>query len=317
MTEAEKKEGSLIRIGTRGSKLARWQTDHVKTLLAQCHPNLEIDIEIITAQGDRILASSLPSLGGKGVFTAELEAALLKDQIDIAVHSIKDVPTDYAKGLTIGAIPRRANPADVLVSGQGFTLQTLPRAATVGTSSPRRAAQLLRARSDLRIEDIRGNVDTRIRKANESGGIYDAIVLAYAGLERLGRLDVVTEVLEYDQMLPAPGQGALGVQCRNDEHSRALLSMINDVETELAVTAERSFLIGLGGGCALPICALGEFDGGELRLRGRVTNRDGSRQIDVERAASVQNIEDARKFGIELAKEALENGAGDLLNLDE
>ncbi|UCG51155.1 MAG: hydroxymethylbilane synthase [Candidatus Latescibacterota bacterium] len=314
MTEVEKHEGSRVRIGTRGSELARWQTNHIKALLAEHRPDLEIEIEVITTQGDRILASSLPSLDGKGVFTAELETALLNGEVDIAVHSMKDVPTDYAQGLTIGAIPLRANPADVLVSRRGFTLETLPRGAVVGTSSPRRASQLLRNRADLNIEDIRGNVDTRIRKAYDRQGIYDAIVLAYAGLERLGRLDDVTEVLQYQQMLPAPGQGAIGVQCRNDDHSRGLLHPINDADTELAVTAERAFLIGLGGGCALPICALGEHHKGELRLRGRVGARDGSKQIDVVKEANVRSVDEARLVGIELAKETLAAGAGILLN---
>ncbi|UCG52053.1 MAG: hydroxymethylbilane synthase [Candidatus Latescibacterota bacterium] len=316
MSNTEKDGGARIRIGTRGSVLARWQTDHVKGLLVGRHPDLEIDIQVITTRGDRILDSTLPSIGGKGVFTAELETALLNGDIDIAVHSAKDVPTECAEGLVIGAFPGRGNPADVLVSHRGFTLETLPSGAEVGTGSPRRAAQLLYARPDLKIKDIRGNVDTRIRKALDSQGGYDAIVLAYAGLERLGRLDVVTQVLELDLMLPAPGQGALGVQCRDDGSSLALVRTINDIGSELTVTAERSFLTGLGGGCSIPVCALGERRNGELHLRGRVSAPDGLRQIDVDGTATVRDVGEAQRLGTDLATEALERGASVLLGTD-
>ena len=306
-------DNTSIRIGTRGSALARWQSDHVKALLTVSYPDTVIDIEVYTTRGDKILSQPLPELGGKGLFTAELEAALVGNRIDIAVHSLKDLPTENPEGLAIGAVPARANPADVLVTRGGHTLATLPRGATVGTSSPRRASQLLHIRKDLKIIDIRGNVDTRIRKALDPDGPYDAVVFAHAGLARLERLDVVSEVLDVDIMLPAPGQGALGVQCRDDESSRSLLAVMNDTSTELAVVGERAFLSGLGGGCALPICALGVIDGDRLDLRGRVLSADGTNQIDVAGTADVKNAEDAFALGKRLADQALANGADGLL----
>ena len=235
--------------------------------------------------------------------------------IDIAVHSAKDVPTEFPGELTIGAVLQRASSADVLVSAKQFSVDTLPRGAVVGTSSPRRAAQLLSARPDLKIHDIRGNVDTRISKALNTDGEYDAIVLAHAGLDRLGRLDVVSQVLDLDLMLPAPGQGALAVQCRDDKPSLALVRAINDPGSELAVTAERAFLIGLGGGCAVPICCLGVYESEELQLHGRVLAPDGTRKIDVTTRLRVQSVEDARLVGIKLAAEASEQGAADLLGM--
>lgn len=302
-----------IRIGTRGSALARWQTEHVRNLLAALFPGLSIDIEVFTTQGDKNLSLPLPEVGGKGLFTAELEAALLGGRIDVAVHSLKDLPTETPDGLTVGAVPRRTNPADALVSGRGYTVAALPKGATVGTSSPRRASQLLHIRSDLKILDMRGNVDTRIRKAHDRSGSYDAVVLAYAGLERLGRLDVVTDVFDFDVMLPAPGQGALGVQCRGGGPIHSLVRRINDDDTEIAVAAERAFLTGLGGGCALPICALGLCEGRKLNLRGRVLSPDGANRLDVIGEMSAATLETARELGEKLAREALARGAGTIL----
>jgi hydroxymethylbilane synthase len=307
---------TVLRIGTRKSALARIQTDHVRDLLAAAHSGLRIEVETFTTQGDTNLSAPLPEVGGKGLFTAELEAALVERRIDIAVHSLKDLPIETPAGLTVGAVPRRANPADVLVSARAHTLSSLPSGAAVGTSSPRRASQLLYVRRDLRILDIRGNVDTRIRKARDEGGAYDAIVLARAGLERLGRLEVVSEVFGFDVMLPAPGQGALAVQCREDAELVRLLRAINDDETEIAVTAEKAFLAGLGGGCSLPICALAEVEGGRLRLRGRVTSRDGSSRVDVSDATDVMTPGGARELGESLSRTALENGAAGILECD-
>jgi hydroxymethylbilane synthase len=313
MRDTGHQQSSGITIGTRGSALARWQTDHVKDLLSKTHPHLDITIEVITTRGDKLLDAPLPTLGGKGLFTEELETALANGGIDVAVHSAKDVPTEFPAGLTIGAVLPRANPADVLVSAKGFTVDTLPHGAVVGTSSPRRAAQLLCARPDLKMHDIRGNVDTRIKKALDPNGVYGAIILAHAGLYRLERLDVVTEVLEPDLMLPSPGQGALAVQCRDDKQSLAIVRGINDLGSEMAVSAERAFLAGLGGGCALPICCLGVYENEELELRGRVLAPDGSRKIDVATCPRVQGVDEARRAGAGLAAEALEKGAADLL----
>jgi hydroxymethylbilane synthase len=299
-------------LGTRGSALARWQTEHVAGLLQAAWAELDVVTETITTQGDRVVDTPLPLIGGKGVFTAELETALRDGRIDFAVHSLKDLPTDTPEGLTIGAVPARADARDALVSRDGHTLETLPMGSAVGTSSQRRAAQIRYQRPDLRLIDIRGNVDTRLRKAFAEDGEYDAILLALAGLERLGRTDAVTQVLALDVMLPAPGQGALAVQSRDDAEAKALLAPLNDTLTEAAVTAERAFLAGLGGGCSLPIAAFGNVQGDRLHLRGRVTAADGSRQIDVA-LHGLADAATARELGAELAREALGKGVAKLL----
>lgn len=301
----------IIRLGTRGSALARWQTDHVAALLRAAHPGLHIEIEVITTQGDRVLDKPLPLVGGKGVFTAELEMALRSGQIDYAVHSLKDLPTESPDGLCIGATPRRADPADVLISRERYSLKNLPMGAAVGTSSRRRTAQLLHLRPDLHVLDIRGNVDTRVRKALDSNGEYDAIVLAYAGLERLNKLDAITQRLSFEEMLPASGQGALAIQCRDEAESLDLLTPIQHAETANCVKAERAFLAGLGGGCSLPIAAYAEINDGGLLLRGRVNSPDGTQQIDV---SLIGNSADTPEFiGSELAQDALQRGAVKLL----
>lgn len=273
---------------------------------------------VITTRGDQVLDTPLPLIGGKGLFTAELEAALRSGAIDLAVHSLKDLPTENPPGLAIGAAPPRAAAHDVLVSRAGYTLATLPPGAGVGTSSTRRAAQLQAHRPDLRTLDIRGNIPTRIDKALDPQGPYDAILLAQAGLERLGRLDTISEALPLDVMLPAPGQGALAVQCRDEVALRKLLRPIDHVETQLAVTAERAFLAGLGGGCAVPVAAYGEINGTTLVLRGRVSAPDGSQQIDVAvtqtlAALRVSGLAEAQQIGRALAQQALREGAGAIL----
>jgi len=305
-----------VRIGTRGSALALWQAHHVRDLLRQAWPTLTVSIEVMKTQGDVTLDSPLPQIGGKGVFTAELESALRTGAIDLAVHSLKDLPTDESEGLIIGAIPKRGNPHDALISRASHTLDTLPARAAVGTSSRRRAAQLLVRRPDLRLIDIRGNVDTRMRKALAADGPYDAIVLALTGLERLGRADEISQELSLDEMLPAPGQGALAVQCRAEAASRALLAPIIHWPTRLAVTGERAFLAALGGGCAVPVAAYAKVRNRRLVVRGRVTAVDGSRQVDValEGAASAKG---ASALGQRLAELALAQHADELLKLLE
>lgn len=307
---------ATLRFGTRGSDLALWQTRHVMALLQEAIPALHVTYEVIKTRGDRILDMPLPLVGGKGVFTEELESALHDGRIDCAVHSLKDLPTDLPEGLVIGAIPARASHTDALVSRMGYTLETLPEGARVGTSSTRRAAQLLRKRPDLTLCDIRGNVDTRIRKAMDANGGYDAIVLASAGLERLGHADVVTQTLALDDMLPAPGQGAIAVQIRDDPALQELLAHIHHAETALAVTAERAFLAGLGGGCSVPVAAYAWLEGAQMTLRGRVTATDGTQQIDVRRTDRIQDVQAARTLGAALAQEALENGAVLLMEHD-
>jgi hydroxymethylbilane synthase len=299
--------------GTRGSDLALWQTKHVMALLEARQSSVRVEYEIVKTRGDHILDTPLPLVGGKGVFTAELEAALYEKRIDCAVHSLKDLPTEQPDGLVIGAVPVRANPADVLISREGYTLATLPHGATVGTSSYRRAAQLLHKRPDLKILDIRGNVDTRIRKALAVDGDYDAIMLAYAGLERLDRMAVVTQVLDFEDMLPAPGQGAIAVQTRDDPFLLQILEPIHHVPTALAVTAERAFLAGLGGGCSVPVAAYAYWEGVRLILRGRVCSLDGRQQIEVSTTAESPDVQTAHALGMTLAQNALNKGANVLM----
>jgi hydroxymethylbilane synthase len=269
-----------LTVGTRTSRLARWQTEHIIERLQQAWPGLECRTQSFVTKGDKTLDKPLPQIGGKGLFTAELERALRDGQIDIAVHSLKDLPVEDAKGLALGAITSRADVRDGLVARQGWTLDTLPTGATVGTSRVRRQAQLLARRPDLVVKPIRGNVDTRIRKVQ--AGEYDATVLAAAGLIRLELTEMVTQWLDLDLMLPAPGQGALAVQCRaDDEVTLTLLAAINDETVRQAVTAERAFLQSLGGGCSAPIAAYATIIGEQIQLDGLVAWPDGKQLFRV------------------------------------
>jgi hydroxymethylbilane synthase len=283
----------------------------VMRALETAHPSLHCEEDIITTQGDKRLDTPLPLIGGKGLFTAELETALREKRVHAAVHSLKDLPTEMPDGLVLGAIPRRADPRDALVSEMGYTLESLPTASIVGTSSPRRAAQIRLLRNDLRIESIRGNIDTRLRKLEE--GQYDAVVFALAGLHRLGLDETMTSVLRViplDEMLPAPGQGALAIQCRaDDEETLAALAAIHDAQTANAVLAERAFLEGLGGGCAVPIAAHAEEKDGVLHLKGLIASPDGRLVLRVEGEGN-----DAKALGNRLAREALSQGAASILN---
>jgi hydroxymethylbilane synthase len=261
-------------------------------------------------KGDRILDKPLPLIGGKGLFTAELEAALRSSEIDLAVHSLKDLPTEMPAGLVLGAIPPRADVHDAFVSRSARPLAHLSPGAVIGTSSRRRAAQLLHYFPHLRMADIRGNVDTRIRKALDPDGPYDATVLAMAGITRLECSEVVTETLSLDLMLPAPGQGALAVQCRNDARVLALLAPLDDPATRAAVTAERAFLRGLGGGCSVPVAAYAYLSHNELYLRGRVAAHDGAVVVEVSVAG---NYTEAEQLGATLADRAQLQGANRLL----
>lgn len=299
---------------TRPSALARWQTRWVIRALQAIFPDLECEEKVITTKGDRVLDKPLPEIGGKGLFTQELEGELLSGAVHCAVHSLKDLPVQNPEGLTLGCIPVRAEVRDALISKDRVSLATLPLRAVVGTSSLRRAAQLLAARPDLKIDSLRGNVDTRLRKAME--GQYDAIVLAGAGLTRLGLDEHVAEWLSLDLMLPAPGQGALAVQCRAaDETTRGLLAALDDESTRQNVTAERAFLSGLGGGCAVPVAAYAEtvvrspFPG--VRLTGLVVSTDGRTAIRVSGEGT-----DALQLGNELAQQALSQGANEILGMN-
>lgn len=295
---------------TRPSALARWQTQWVIQALKNIHRDLECEEKIITTQGDKILDRPLPEIGGRGLFTQELESELLSGAVHCAVHSLKDLPVENPDGLTIGCIPLRAEVRDALISKDGFALATLPSAAVIGTSSLRRAAQLLAVRPDLKIESLRGNVDTRLRKALD--GQYAAIILAGAGVTRLGLDAHVTEWLPLDVMLPAPGQGALAVQCRRDDQTtHNLLAGLGDEVTRRAVTAERAFLSGLGGGCAVPVAAYASLKtetSKTLTLTGLVISEDGTKPIKV----TGEGL-DALKLGNELALKAISQGANEIL----
>jgi hydroxymethylbilane synthase len=264
-----------LRAGTRSSRLAVWQTELVATGLRQAWPGLAVERVLITTLGDRISDVPLPRIGDKGIFTRELEDALRAGTIDLAVHSLKDLPTDVPRGLTIGAVLQRADPRDALVAAAPVSFDALQAGARVGTSSLRRRAQLLARRPDLDVRDLRGNVPTRVDKV--LAGDLDAAVLAVAGLTRLGLSAHIAEVLGTDLMLPAPGQGALAVEIRaDDERTGALVALLDDSDTRLATTAERSLLAELEGGCQAPVGALATFtSSGVMRLEGLVIDLDG------------------------------------------
>jgi hydroxymethylbilane synthase len=260
-----------IVIGSRGSRLALWQAEWLAARLAAAGRRTRIDI--VRTQGDRLLDQSLAAMGGKGVFVKEIEDALLAGAVDVAAHSLKDLPTAQPQGLKIVCIPTREDPRDVLVTAEDHGIDRLRRSAVVGTGSPRRACQLRKLRPDCVIRDLRGNVETRLSKLDRGG--YDAIVLARAGLNRLG-IDVVGQDFDPDQMLPAPGQGAMAIETRADDHElQEILTAQHDPASAAAVTAERAFLAGLGGGCQAPIAALGEVREGRLSLSGLVAGPDG------------------------------------------
>lgn len=299
-----------LTIGSRTSNLAMWQTQHIIGLLQRIWSGLGCQIELFVTRGDKTLDQPLPQIGGKGLFTLELENALREARIHLAIHSLKDLPVEDAPGLTLGAIVGRADVRDVLVSSGGRTLEMLPDGAIIGTSSLRRQAQLLRANPELDVCSIRGNVETRIRKVRE--GQYDATVLAAAGVTRLGLDRHITGYLPLELMLPAPGQGALAVQCRaDDETTLELLAAIHRPDVAAAVTAERSFLHHLGGGCATPVAALATAAGADLQLTGLVLSPDGGRRIGVDGHGP-----DGWSLGAQLADEALGRGAQEILSRD-
>ncbi|MFZ4783184.1 MAG: hydroxymethylbilane synthase [Armatimonadaceae bacterium] len=302
-----------IRFGTRGSALALWQTNYVMAELTAANATVTAAYEIYSTKGDRVIDVPLPQVGGKGLFTAELEAALHAGDIDCAVHSLKDLPTEQPVGLALGAIMPRADARDVLISRSGKTLLELPQGAVIGTSSHRRGAQLKAIRPDIQLADIRGNVDTRIKKALDTAGQYDAIMLASAGLDRLGFVDVITERLSPEFMLPAPGQGAVTVQMRSEWDGHAHFTALHCVDTAMCVTAERAFLAGLGGGCSVPVAAYAIVNNGVVEVTGRVCALDGSTVITVATHGTCDSLTDAAVLGATLAEMALAQGAATLL----
>lgn len=298
-----------ITIGTRGSQLALWQAEYVKKRLHSHFPDLEIALQIIKTTGDKIQNRSLIGLG-KGVFTKEIENALLDETIDIAVHSMKDLPTGLPDGLCIAAIPGREDPRDVLVSHLGHTLSELPTDARVGTTSPRRRSQLLHLRSDLRVVDVRGNLDTRLRKLRETD--LDALVLAAAGIKRLIGEKAITAYFARDEMVPAVGQGALGVETREDDTwIKGVLNTINDCNSETEIIAERAMLREFGAGCQIPIGANAQLWGGQLALIGVVSSADGTQRVFEQLSGDGA---DAVELGCALAETLIRRGAGEILN---
>jgi len=300
-----------LRIGTRGSALAMWQARHVGAALGE-KAGMETEIVIIRTTGDIFQKASFSQIGAKGVFIKELEDALLDGRIDLAVHSMKDVPTELPSGLTIAAIAKRQDVRDALLSLDGSPLQSLPPGARVGTSSLRRQSQLLHTRPDLRVLEIRGNVDTRIEKLRR--GDYDAIVLAKAGLDRLGLSDNISEILPCEVSMPAAGQGAIGIETRTGEADTSQhVAILEDPETRRGVAAERAALSELGGGCQVPIGAWGRFENGLLALDIVVLSPDGAQRI----SEKVQGPrEEAEALGRRAARNLKERGAAALLQLE-
>ncbi len=296
-------------IGSRGSVLALWQANLIAKLLKEIFPSLTVNIKKIKTTGDKILDSPLARIGGKGLFVKEIEVALEKREIDLAVHSMKDVPTEIPKGLTIASVIKREDARDVVISANSVHLKDLPQGAVIGTSSLRRKAQLLNFRPDFKIVDVRGNLDTRLKKMAE--GQFEAMVLAAAGLKRMGWLDRATEILPLEIMLPAVGQGTIAVETRDDDKEiLELVSQIDDKETRLAVFAERSLMKRLEGGCQVPIGALGQVSDNSLILRAMVASLNGEKLI---RGEIRGESEKAEELGISLAEDLLKKGADKIL----
>ncbi|QKT03696.1 hydroxymethylbilane synthase [Ectothiorhodospiraceae bacterium 2226] len=302
-------QDSTLRIATRKSPLALWQAEHVASLLRALYPDLTVELVTMTTQGDKILDTPLAKVGGKGLFVKELEQGLLEGRADIAVHSMKDVPVDLPEGLHLGAIGAREDPRDALVSNAYDSLDALPQGARVGTSSLRRQCQLRELRPDLELRDLRGNVNTRLARLD--AGDYDAIVLAAAGLTRLGMAARIRAYLGPEVLLPAIGQGALGIECRaDDERINTLIAPLNDAKTAVRVRAERALNAHLHGGCQVPIGGYAELEHGVIVLRGLVGRPDGT---EVVRGVISGRPDDAEELGVVLAEDLLGRGADVIL----
>ncbi|MBR3458073.1 MAG: hydroxymethylbilane synthase [Selenomonadaceae bacterium] len=299
-----------IVIGTRSSKLALLQADYVADCLQKEYPGLWVEKKLMTTKGDKILDAPLAKIGGKGLFTKELEMAMLAGEIDLAVHSLKDMPTEVPEGLVISAVTKRLDAGDALVSGKFQSLRELPLGAKVGTSSLRRKAQLLHVRPDLEIRDLRGNVNTRLKKLEEED--FDAIVLAVAGLKRLGFAHRITEILPKDILLPAVGQGALAIEAREDDGSvREMIAFLNDEGTVNCARAERAFLAKVEGGCQVPVGVYATANGEELCVEAVIASLDGKRLY---RDAMHGSCKDAKEIGTALAEKLLEAGGREILH---
>lgn len=296
-------------IGTRQSLLAMWQSNYIAGRLREEYPGCEVTLKKIVTKGDRILDVPLAKIGGKGLFTKEIEQELLDGTIDLAVHSLKDMPTVLPEGLCLTAITERANPGDAFVSNKYNSIEELPEGSVLGTSSLRRRAQLLARRPDLKIVDLRGNVDTRLKKLDE--GQMDAIILAAAGLTRLGHADRIREIIPQSYCLPAVGQGALAIECRTDNFKvRQMLDFLNDTATKQATDAERAFLGLLEGGCQVPIGVHAEVNEGRIAMEAVIASLDGSTVL---RDTAEGNAADAVTLGRALGQKMLDNGGREIL----
>lgn len=298
-----------LKIATRQSPLALWQAEHIRARLQELHPDLTVELVKFVTQGDKILDTPLAKIGGKGLFVKELEAALLDGRADLAVHSMKDVPMALPEGLTLAVICEREDPLDAFVSNTFEKFADLPQGARVGTSSLRRKSQILKQRPDLQIIDLRGNVGTRLGKLDD--GQYDAIILASAGLKRLGLENRIRHTIEPNVSLPAVGQGALGLECRaDDQEVLALIQPLLHIETDVCVRAERAFNAYLEGGCQVPIAGYATLQDGKIHIEGRVGSVDGQTLLRAELNDEIHNVQ---QLGENLARNLLEQGAGDLL----
>ena len=299
-----------LKIGTRGSKLALWQANWIKSAICNQHPDISVDLVTIKTKGDKILDVPLAGVGGKGLFVKEIEEALLEKRVDLAVHSMKDMPADLPAGLCIGPVPERENAADILISRNNTPFNELPRGARIGTSSLRRSAQLKQARSDITIVPLRGNLDTRLRKLDDHHERLDAIVLAAAGVKRLGLEDRITESLNDKIMLPAVGQGALCLEIREDDPVSDTLAFLNHPATRQAVLGERAFLHRLEGSCQVPIAAHGKIANNQFNIEGLVADIEGQTVL---RESAVGRPQLSERIGIELAERLLAMGADMIL----
>lgn len=300
-------------IGTRQSLLALWQSNHIASLLRKQYPDCQVTLKKIVTKGDRILDVPLAQIGGKGLFTKEIETELLDSTVDLAVHSLKDMPTVLPEGLCLTAITTRANVGDAFVSNKYASFSELPQGAVLGTSSLRRKAQLLAVRPDLKIVDLRGNVDTRLRKLDE--GQMDAIILAAAGLERLGHADRIREIIPTTVCLPAVGQGALAIECRSDNKEvREMLAFLNDLSTKQATDAERAFLGLIEGGCQVPIGVHAEVENDNVKIEAVIASLDGSKVLRNNITGPAVNAADlGRKLGQQMLTEGGEQILADIL----
>lgn len=307
----------VVRVGARRSKLSRWQANHIADLLKKLEPGVRIEIREYSTRGDANPETPLPALGGKGLFTEALEEALRRHEIDCAVHSLKDMPVDIAKDLSLVAVPKRGDHRDALVSRSGAMLGELPQGARIGTGSLRRSAQLLAMRPDIEIRPVRGNVPTRLAKLHNPEEGLDAIVLAVAGLQRLGLAEHISETFAASQMLSAAGQGALAVQCLSIGDPLVFFGRLTDRISAQATTAERAFLGALDVGCALPVAAYAHISGNSLHMQGRALSEDGSQRIDVSGDAQAINGPAGKRLALQLgrrlAEQALERGADRIL----